>query len=266
MNENIKWIAAAVAVVGLSIGAVVYFTSGKSGTDKPPVPAPVAAKPAEPEEPPVEHPLAAADANQALPALNDSDLPMQMELEDLIGQESVGRYLVSEDVIRHVVVTIDNLPNTKVAERLRPVKPAPGKFAVSGPEDAMVLDSANYERYKPLVQLFRTADTQKLVTIYTRYYPLFQEAYENLGHPPKYFNDRVIQVIDHLLATPDVPDPVALAQPNVQFEYADAKIETRSAGQKALIRMGRENSAAIKAKLKDLRRELVARQAAVSKP
>jgi len=120
MNENIKWIAAAVAVVGLSIGAVVYFTSGKSGTDKPPVPAPVAAKPAEPEEPPVEHPLAAADANQALPALNDSDLPMQMELEDLIGQESVGRYLVSEDVIRHVVVTIDNLPNTKVAERLRP--------------------------------------------------------------------------------------------------------------------------------------------------
>ena len=26
MNENIKWIAAAVAVVGLSIGAVVYFS------------------------------------------------------------------------------------------------------------------------------------------------------------------------------------------------------------------------------------------------
>jgi hypothetical protein len=132
----------------------------------------------------------------------------------------------------------------------------------SGPEDALVLDPTNYERYRPLVQLFKSADTQQLVTIYTRYYPLFQEAYENLGHPPKYFNDRVIQVIDHLLATPDLKGPIALAQPNMQFEYADPKIEALSAGQKAMIRMGSENSAAVKAKLRDLRRELVARQAA----
>jgi hypothetical protein len=222
----------------------------------------VAEKPAEPEEPPVEHPLAEADSNKALPSLNDSDLPMQMEVEDLIGREAVGKYLVSTEMIRHFVVTLDNLPNTKVAERLRPVKPAPGKFATSGPEDAPVLDPTNYERYKPLVELLRTVDSQRLVTVYTRYYPLFQEAYENLGHPPKYFNDRVIQVIDHLLATPDVKGPIALAQPNMQFEYADPKIEALSAGQKALIRMGSENAAAVKKKLKDLRRELVARQAA----
>src|SRR5689334_649832 len=108
MNENFKWIAAAVAVVGLSIGAVVYFTRG--GTpEKPPAPAPVAEKPAEPEEPPVEHPLAEADSNQALPSLNDSDLPMQMEVEDLIGREAVGKYLVSTEMIRHFVVTLDNL-------------------------------------------------------------------------------------------------------------------------------------------------------------
>jgi hypothetical protein len=227
-----------------------------------PPPAPVAGKPAEPAEPPVEHPLAQADAAQALPSLNDSDMPIEMELEDLIGRESVGKYFVSTEMIRHVVVTIDNLPNVKVAERLRPVKPAPGRFTTSGPEDALLLDPANYERYKPLVQLFRSADSQQLVTIYTRYYPLFQEAYENLGHPPKYFNDRVIQVIDHLLATPDLKGPISLAQPNMQFEYADPKIEALSAGQKAMIRMGGDNAAAVKAKLRDLRRELVARQAA----
>jgi hypothetical protein len=261
MNENFKWIAAAVAVVGLSIGAVVYFTQGNT-SEAPPKPAAVAEKPAEPEEPPVEHPLAAADTNQALPALNDSDLPIEMELEDLIGRESVGKYLVATDMVRHIVVTIDNLPNAKVAERLRPVKPAPGRFVTSGSEDALLLDPANYERYQPLVQLFRSADSQQLVAIYTRYYPLFQEAYENLGHPPKYFNDRVIQVIDHLLATPDVKGPISLAQPNMQFEYADPRIEALSAGQKALIRMGSENTAAVKQKLKELRRELVARQAA----
>lgn len=261
MNENFKWIAAAVAVVGLSIGAVVYFTRG-STPDKPPAPPPVAEKPAEPEEPPVEHPLAEADDNQAMPSLNDSDLPMQMEIEDLIGREALGKYLVTDQMIRHFVVTLDNLPNTKVAERLRPVKPAPGRFVTSGPEDAPVLDPANYDRYKPLVELLRTVDSQRLVTVYTRYYPLFQEAYENLGHPPKYFNDRVIQVIDHLLATPEVKGPIALAQPNMQFEYADPKLEALSAGQKALIRMGSDNAAAVKSKLRELRRELVARQAA----
>ena len=67
----------------------------------------------------------------------------------------------------------------------------------------------------------------------------------------------MIQVIDHLLAAPDVKDPVALAQPNVQFEYADARLESRSAGQKVLMRMGSANAAAVKAKLRSLRASLV---------
>ena len=92
------------------------------------------------------------------------------------------------------------------------------------------------------------------------YYPLFQEAYANLGHPPEYFNDRLIEVIDHLLATPELQDPIALARPNVQFEYADPNLEARSAGQKALIRMGRENATVIKNKLRDVRAALIAQQ------
>ena len=32
MNENIKWFAAAAAVVGLSIGAVLYFAQGRRST------------------------------------------------------------------------------------------------------------------------------------------------------------------------------------------------------------------------------------------
>jgi hypothetical protein len=73
---------------------------------------------------------------------------------------------------------------------------------------------------------------------------LFQQAYENLGHPPEYFNDRLIEVIDHLLATPELPDPIPLARPNVQFEFADPNLEARSAGQKVLLRMGHENALA----------------------
>ena len=120
-----------------------------------------------------------------------------------------------------------------------------------------MLDPANFERYKPMVQILGSMDTKTLVATYTRYYPLFQEAYESLGHPPEYFNDRLIEVIDHLLATPELQGPIKLAQPNVQYEYADPAIESRSAGQKALIRMGTENAKAVKDKLRELRAELV---------
>jgi hypothetical protein len=261
MNENFKYIAAAVAVVGLSVGAVIYISMRKHAA--PPAQKPVAAVPAQPPaavEPAVKHPLPESPTQEPLPSLNESDEPMQNAIAGLIGKESVEQFVVSKDLVRHIVVSVDNLTTEKVAERIRPMKPVPGKFAVRGPEDAPVLDPANYERYKPLVQLIGSMDTQQLIATYTRYYPLFQEAYESLGHPPQYFNDRLIEVIDHLLATPELDGRIALAQPNVQYEFADPKLESRSAGQKALIRMGSDNARAVKNKLRELRSELAAQR------
>ena len=262
MNENFKWFAAAVAVVGLSIGAIIYISVREP---KVPAPEPVAAVPPPevmPEEPAVKHPLPESAAPEPLPPLAESDEPMTSALADLIGKESVEQFIVTKDLVRHIVVSVDNLSTEKVAERIRPVKPTPGKFAVGGSEEALVLSPANYERYNLLVQSIRSTDTKTLVATYQRNYPLFQEAYESLGHPPEYFNDRLIEVIDHLLAAPEVRDPIALARPGVQYEFADPKLESLSAGQKVLIRMGSDNARAVKDKLRELRGELVAKQPA----
>jgi hypothetical protein len=258
MNENVKWFAAAVAVVVLLVGGIIYLSRSDKAAAPPEEPAAALPAPAAtPEEPSVRHPLPAPQSDEALPSLADSGPSMQGALEGLIGKDSVERFIVSEDLVRRIVVTLDNLTTVKVAERLRPVKPLPGRFAVTGSEDALVLDPANYERYQTLVQLIQSTDTRQLAETYTRYYPLFQEAYESLGHPPQYFNDRLIEVIDHLLTTPEVRDPIPLAQPNVQYEFADPKLEALSAGQKALIRMGGENAASVKAKLRELRSALL---------
>ena len=258
MNENVKYGAAGVAVVAASIGAMIYIAErGHPAAAPAPAAAPVVAAP--PEEPAVKYPVAAAPAPEPLPSLNESDVPVFTALADLIGKQPAEQFILPQDLVRHIVVTIDNLPNTKVAERLRPMKAVSGRFVAAGPEDAHTLDPANYQRYQPLVQLLQSVDDEKLMAIYSRYYPLFQDAYENLGHPPQYFNDRLVEVIDHLLATPELKDPVALAQPNVQFEYADAALESRSAGQKALMRMGSANAAAVKERLRALRARLVAR-------
>jgi hypothetical protein len=72
-----------------------------------------------------------------------------------------------------------------------------------------------------------------------------------------YFNDRLVQVIDNLLETPEVKAPIKLVQPKVFYEYADPSLESRSAGQKLLLRMGPANAEIIKGKLRELRAEIV---------
>jgi len=45
----------------------------------------------------------------------------------------------------------------------------------------------------------------------------------------------------------------------VLYAYADPDLEARSAGQKIMMRMGADNEAKVKAKLRELRRALVNR-------
>jgi hypothetical protein len=53
-----------------------------------------------------------------------------------------------------------------------------------------------------------------------------------------------------------VKPPLALVQPKVLYEYADADLQALSAGQKVLLRIGADNAARVKAKLRELRREI----------
>jgi hypothetical protein len=199
-------------------------------------------------------PASSDDAAKApLPELNDSDMAVIDALGDAAPGLNLAQYLVPESVIRHIVVTVDNLPRQKVAVDKRPVTPAAGVFVADGDELHATLDSRNFRRYEPMMDLIRKADMQRFGAVYLRFYPLFQKAYQDLGYPTGYFNDRLVTVIDMLLATPQIAGPVELVRPNVMYVFADPKLEALPAGQKVLIRIGADNAAAVKAKLMELR-------------
>ncbi|HTT02579.1 MAG TPA: DUF3014 domain-containing protein [Steroidobacteraceae bacterium] len=213
-------------------------------------------------EPPIHHPVPpAAESNAApkLPVLNDSDTPVHDSLTGMPGGAGIDKFLIPQSLVRHIVATIDNLPRKKVAVELRPVSPIAGAPVIAGTADHMTLADSNFQRYGPFIEVVRTVDPKQLAAVYFHFYPLFQEAYEDLGYPSDYFNDRVIEVIDNLLATPDVKGPIELVQPNVMYLYADPKLEALSAGQKTLIRMGSDNAGIVKAKLRELRAVLATR-------
>jgi hypothetical protein len=178
---------------------------------------------------------------------------MHDALEKMFGDVSVKQMLVPQDIVRRIVVTIDNLPRQKVAVEKRPLKPVPGQTVTQTAGDEITLSEANYARFAPYVTLLQGMDTRALADLYVRFYPLFQQSYEDLGYPGQYFNDRLVEAIDDLLATPEIAKPVALVQPRVFYEFADARLEALPAGQKMLLRMGPQNAAVLKAKLRELR-------------
>lgn len=252
------WLGLAI-VLGAIASATWYFSSNPTPPEPEapaaptPAPAPVVEAPASPAAAPT---APAAPAEPPLPPLDASDEDIREALASSIGQEPVERQIVDQNVVRRLVATADNLPRSKVAMQIRAFHPAPGEFQVSGEEDALTLSPENYPRYRSVVRAFEAADTKALVALYRRWQPLFQQAYDELGNPPQTFEARLTEVIDDLLATPDVDGPIKLIQPNVFYQFADPELEALSAGQKLLLRMGPENAAAVKAKLREIRAAL----------
>jgi DUF3014 family protein len=259
VEEDVKrWLNWAIPiVVVIGAGGALYYAR----THKQPAQAPVAQTQAPPAvEPPVQHPIEDVADDKPLPALAESDAQVQDSLIGALGR-SIEQVLVPKDIVRHFVVTVDNLPRKKAAVQLWPVKPIGGELAVA-PGGEPTLSADNAERYATVINIVKNADVAQVASVYRHFYPLFQQAYVDLGYPDGYFNDRLVEVIDHLLATPEIAGPIKLTQPGVFYQYADPSIEERSAGQKLMIRLGSKNAAVVKEKLRALRKEVVKQQAA----
>jgi Protein of unknown function (DUF3014) len=275
------WIALVVLV--LLLGAAAHFYQSRYAQPVEPareatLPAPVAPIPAPPvktEEatkfPLPASPLTLADKTEAdkdkankLPPPDDSDSIMNDLLSSLIGSKAVATFFQNTNLVRRLTAAVDNLPREKLASRLNPLKPTEGRLATTGADDTLAISPGNYARYQPFVNFAVALDTKKIVDAYVRFYPLFQQEYQALGYPNKYFNDRVVEAIDDLLAAPELPVPAKLIQPKVQFQFADPALESLSHGKKAMIRIGPEHAAALKAKLREFRLAITKAQA--SKP
>lgn len=255
MKSPLPWL---VLIGALAIGTGVYFYYARNaGVPEPPPPvAAVEPAPRPLEAPRILHPVPEAPAaGAALPPLASSDPLITETVTGMFGRESYARFFQPEGLVRRFVATVDNLPRKTAAGRLMPVNPVPGIFVVTGNEKGIELGAENALRYRPYVLAMEAVEAKRLVTTYVRLYPLFQTAYQELGYPQGYFNDRLVQAIDDLLAAPDMAAP-RLAQPKVLYEFADADLEERSAGQKMMLRMGSGNAARVKDKLRAIRREL----------
>lgn len=264
-SKNPWWIVLAAGIVA-SIAAAYYFwperqqpqpqqppasSAPEARTEAPPAPQASA-------EPATRYPVPApqVEPTKPLPTLDNSDPMMRDTVTGLVGRKAFDEMVYPSALIRRIVATVDNLPRATAPRRVMPLEPVPGAFAVLDATGEATISAANSARYSPYVRVFESLDARALVKRYVESYPLFQRAYAELGFPNANFNDRLVEAIDDMLAAPQVVGPVKLVRPKVLYQFADPDLEGRSAGQKVMLRMGADNAARVKAKLREIRREL----------
>jgi hypothetical protein len=257
--------AAAVAVLAIVIAAVLWMQSRSPAPATPEAPsvaqAPAAPAPAAASEPAIRYPVEAATTERP-----GAPLDVESALDDVFGSRAVKSMFQLDDFARRFAATVDNLGRSTASSRLWPINPAPGHFLVDPAADGAgaAIGAANAARYAPFVTLLEGVDLRKAVAAYGRLYPLLQRAYEDLGYPKRYFNDRLVEVLDRLLVAPEPSSPPNVhlpaingpAQPErpwVLYEFDDPALQSLTAGQKILVRMGVDNERRVKARLVELR-------------
>lgn len=269
----------------LAAGVGWYIWQGQHAVPPAPAVIPVQPQPAVEAEPVEASPVAAqeeapraaetaAEPAHPLSTLEAADVQAQDAptferlVADWLGRAKTLQFVALEGLAHHVVATVDNLPRGHAAPRLWPLHPVGGRMeTVIAADEQRYIAPSNSARYDAVVGFVASMDMTQAARLYRQAYPVLQQAYEDLGYPGKYFNDRLVEVIDHVLQTPEVHEPLALrlvqvqgsvpvAQPWLRYEFAQTQWQNLSAGQKILLRMGPAHAATVKAQLKALRSQI----------
>ncbi|HVI54225.1 MAG TPA: DUF3014 domain-containing protein [Luteibacter sp.] len=218
------------------------------------------------DTPLVQHPIGpASGSTAALPPLDQSDDDVLAGLMALTSDGALKSLLRPEAIVSRMVSTIDALPKQSVGMNVVPLHTPTGRFQVVSDDGNFVASKKNAERYATYMYVADRMNTKAAAAWYKRNYPLFQQAYRDLG-TDGYFNDRLIEVIDHLLAAPEPKGNQQLLPEKVGYVYANQGLEQLSVGQKFMIRVGPENEQKLKLKLRALREDVIARDATTSGP
>lgn len=271
-RDNKPIVIMLVIVLVAIVGVIAYFVTTSEPEPQvvekieiPEVVEPVKSEPVsdpEPEpEPPaapvIEAPVEEEEPDFVLPLLDNSDQLIRDGAVSLSRHEGVNAWVAPNQLIRKFVAFTDNVARGQVAkEPIRSLAPE-GPFLVQKiDEKTFLLDPASYSRYTPFVEVAGSVDARRAAEFYHLLRPLVQIAYAELGYANQNFDDVMFQAIGRLLETPIITGEIRLIQPVVMYKFEDPKLESLSAAQKQLIRMGPRNTIALRAKISEIALEL----------
>ncbi|WP_160154660.1 DUF3014 domain-containing protein [Microbulbifer sp. ALW1] len=265
------WLIALLVAAAVIFG--IYWFAVREAP-KPEIPAPVVEpapetdsgvdleQPSEPEIAPAPEPASPVEPPRALPALNDSDSEARKDIISLSSDGALAQWIVPDEVVRKWVAAVNTATKGDLMHKNRPFENLKGGIAVkdletrSDGQKVYVLSQENYQRYDQPVRLFAMVDTDTAVNLYQFWYPRLKQAYGELGLKNKNFHAAVLAAIDQALAAPEIEGPIKLVRPTVYYKFEDEKLEKMPGLHKLMIRIGPDNAARVKEKLRELKASL----------
>lgn len=270
-SSVVGWAVAIIVVIAV-VAAGVYLVQRSmhpaAQPSAPVAPAATASAPASAAST-IQHPITQASSGPApastaaLPALVDSDASVRDALAGMTDGSDLNSVLVTNQIISRAVATIDALPRQGFGSTtILPLRTPRGAMRTAQANGITTIAGDNSARYRDYMTVLTVVDPHALVAWYKHNYPLFQQAYRELGYPRGYFNDRLIVAIDDMLAAPDIHDPVAVTKSGPHYVFVDPQLQSLSNGQKLMVRLGPADEQQFKAKLRMIRQLLAGGQVA----
>jgi len=200
---------------------------------------------------PEPEPEPAAESAVELPSLNNSDGFVLERLRALQNGIAMLELISDEQLVRSFVVLVDNVSRNSFPQTGLPYRGMSEEMPVRSLDDNLfVMEQAAHWRFDDIVDTFVAVDTAAAMALYRTLSPLFQRAYAELGYGDADFDVALARAIANVLRMELPEGPYQLVKPSVMYLYADAEIENLPAVHKQLIRLGPENTARLKNKLR----------------
>ena len=177
-----------------------------------------------------------------LPPRDQMDDFLRPLLSALSSRPELANWLATDDLVGQLAMAIDQAAaGASPARDFKVIAPA-SPFAATGRGTQRTIDPASYRRYDGLVQTVTSTDASDVARIYKTIRPRLDEAYRGMGNQTSNVDRALAQVLDILLETPVVRDPIALVEADgAGWAYADDNLEALLPAQKQLLRMGSAN-------------------------
>jgi hypothetical protein len=186
-----------------------------------------------------------------LPPLDQSDTLVRTLVQALTESPAVMAWLPTTGLIRNFTVGVANIADGATpAKHVKVLRPAaPFRIATRGGGPAT--DPRSYDRYNGIADAVASVDAGGAAKLYATLKPRIEDAYRDLGTPGS-FDQTLERAIVALLSTPPIDGSEPLKPKGIGYGYADERLESLTAAQKQLLRMGPRNVRVIKTKLRDI--------------
>lgn len=176
-----------------------------------------------------------------LPPLDASDTLLRKFVSALSQHPQLTKLLATQGLIRSATLATVQIGDGKTpASPLAVLRPA-ARVGLVGNAATGKVDPATYARWNSDTAALVSIDQHDLAQVYVNVELLFDQAYQELGHPGAKFDEAIVRAIETLRETPLVDQDLILVRKPGVFEHENPTLRTLLPVQKQLLLMGPDN-------------------------